>query len=182
MWSCDLHRMCPSAARGSRFECLDSRLTSNLQQLASPFLLRAYKTSKSRWAIRGPEGVSRFAGRAQAAEDALETTRKAAIQEVCLAFRSTRRDSETGSGSHAVVVCCGFVPRATFSHPSSFVAPARRRPSSASGAGRPGRRRPCRSRQPQQQPSLPRYWVLPVRVAVRCRRETAADGEPCVVV
>ena len=33
----------------------------------------------------------------------------------------------------------------------------RRRPSSASGAGRPGRRRPCRSRQPQQQPSLPRY-------------------------
>ena len=95
VWWCDLHRMCPSAARGSRFECLDSRLTSNLQQLASPFLLRAYKTSKSRWAIRGPKGVSRFAGRAQAAEDALETTRKAAIQEVCLALRSTRRDSET---------------------------------------------------------------------------------------
>ena len=68
--------MCPSAAGGSRFECLDSRLTSNLQQLASPFLLRAYKTSKSRWAIRRPEGVSRFAGRAQAAEDALETTRR----------------------------------------------------------------------------------------------------------
>ena len=68
--------MCPSAARGSRFECLDSRLTSNLQQLASPFLLRAYKASKSRWAIRGPEGASRFAGRAQAAEDALETTRR----------------------------------------------------------------------------------------------------------
>ena len=84
VWSCDLHRMCPSAARGSRFECLDSRLTQNLQQLASPFLLRAYKTSKSRWAIRGPEGVSRFAGRTQAAVDALETTRKAAIPLVSL--------------------------------------------------------------------------------------------------
>ena len=47
-------------------------------------MLRAYKTSKSRWAIRGPEGVSRFAGRAQAAVDALETTRKAAIPLVSL--------------------------------------------------------------------------------------------------
>ena len=47
-------------------------------------MLRAYKTSKSRWAIRGPEGVSRFAGRAQAAEDALGTAKKAAISLVSL--------------------------------------------------------------------------------------------------
>ena len=84
------------------------------------------------------------------------------------------------SEAHRVYFCCGFVLRASFF--SSQLVCRTRSPSSFFGersrsAGPP-------SAMPQQTAATAAEpaALLPVRVAVRCWRETAADGEPCVVV